>query len=89
MPAIFRYREFVTAGGLMSYGGSIADSYRLVGVYNGRVLKARSLPSCRSSRSPKIELIINLKTARALGTTVPLPLLDRTDEVIDESFAMW
>jgi putative ABC transport system substrate-binding protein len=53
MPAIFRYREFVTAGGLMSYGGSIADSYRLVGVYNGRVLKARSLPSYRSSKSSK------------------------------------
>ena len=67
----------------MSYGGSITDSYRLLGVYTGRILKATSRPTCRCSRPPRIELIINMKTAKALGLTFPITLLGRADEVIE------
>ena len=82
MPAIFQY-HFAEAGGLMSYGGSVTDSYRLSGVYTGRILKGEKAADLPVQQATRVELIINLKTAKALGITVPLPLLGRADEVIE------
>jgi putative ABC transport system substrate-binding protein len=83
VPAIFQFRPFVAAGGLMSYGSNETDNYRLLGTYAGRVLKGEKPANLPVVQSTKVELILNLKTAKALGLTVPLPLIGRADEVIE------
>ena len=83
VPAIFQSREFAAAGGLMSYAGSDTDANRLMGVYTGRILKGEKPADLPVQQSTKVELIINLKTAKALGLTVPLIMQMTADEVIE------
>ena len=83
LPAVYEFREFAAAGGLMSYGSSETEYYRLVGTYAGRVLKGDKPANLPVQQSTKVELVLNLKTAKALGVTVPLPVSGRADEVIE------
>jgi putative ABC transport system substrate-binding protein len=83
VPAIYQFREFVSAGGLMSYGTTVMDTYRPLGVYTGRILKGEKAAELAVQQATRLELIINMKTAKALGISVPLPLAGRADEVIE------
>jgi putative tryptophan/tyrosine transport system substrate-binding protein len=83
VPAISTYRSFVEAGGLMCYGADEAETYRLVGIYTGKALKGASPSDLPVQRATKVQLIINLRTARALGISVPLALSGRADELIE------
>jgi putative ABC transport system substrate-binding protein len=83
IPAIYQWREFAAAGGLMSYGSNVTETHRLVGNYAGRILKGGKPADLPVQQAAKVEMFINLKTARAFGITVPLPLSGRADEIFE------
>jgi putative tryptophan/tyrosine transport system substrate-binding protein len=83
MPAIYFSRDFVDAGGLMSYGPNLVDAYRLVGVYTGRILKGEAPAEIPVVQPTKFQLAINLKVTKALGLSLPQSILLRADEVIE------
>jgi putative tryptophan/tyrosine transport system substrate-binding protein len=83
IPAIYQFREFVLSGGLASLGATVADTYRPLGVFTGRILKGEKPADLPVQQATKVELLLNLKTAKALGITVPLPLSGRADEIIE------
>jgi putative ABC transport system substrate-binding protein len=83
VPAVYAWREFAVAGGLLSYGSDVTDAYRLTGIYTGRILKGDKPAELPVQQVTKVEMIINLKTAKTLGITIPLPLSGRADELIE------
>jgi len=83
VPTIYPYREFVLAGGLISYGTHFADAFRRIGVNTGRILRGEKAADLPVEQVTKIELAINLKTAKTLGLTIPAAILARADEVIE------
>jgi len=83
LPAMYQYREFAAAGGLVSYSGSITDAYRVAGVYAGRILKGEKIADLPVQQVTKVELFVNLKTAKALGLNVPLSTLGLANENIE------
>ena len=83
MPTIFPLREYVRAGGLMSYGTSISETYRQAGIYTGRIIKGAKPADLPIVQLSKVELAINVQTAEALGIRFPLSILGRADEVIE------
>ena len=83
VPAIYHGRDFAAAGGLISYGGSVVDSYHLAGIYTGRILTGEKVGDLPVQQSTKIEMFINVKTAKTLGVTVPPGLLVAADEVFE------
>jgi putative tryptophan/tyrosine transport system substrate-binding protein len=83
LPSVYQFREFASAGGLMSYGGSLTDTFRAAGVYAGRILRGDKPSELPVQQTAKVELFLNLRTAKALGLEVPRTLIARADEVIE------